>query len=548
VLMIRAVKLSARLGAITAARSLLAQLEDADMTKVWRAVMEGAMMEMRVGNIRTSRRVFKYLMKNVPWYGPIYYEAFRLEEKEEEWENADAIVERGLSEIPKYGPLWFGAMRLAETMDYNNGPQHGLARVRSVVERAKNCISKELRWKVWHEAGQVELRYAQSLSSASAPLDAALSSARRSLAQAVMLCPENLKWKVWLTGGSMEAAAQNQEVARRLVKKAYFTVPEKSVASVFVEAALVEEQLGNEAVSMAILTVARKECFGEWKVWLEAVELAKRVDPASAIGMARAGIAAHRGTGRIWAALVQMLRGADQRECLREALATVPKSGEVWCEAARIHMNPRAPTFDVGVARRYLSFAIQFTPQYGDSFLECMRMSLLQSVQESLCCDLITAVKELVAQSPEAFEAGGTREYRREQRKVLLRQIVDASAEFAKGLRNAAGTLARIFDELELPDLMLKCVNAEPNYGSLWMEGGKEGVRMVMRAAKTEISREVIQDVAQYVAAIGRHEGVRALVRKERGIEEGQGQEEGVDVQFEAVVEKRLGEAPVINL
>jgi hypothetical protein len=58
--------------------------------------------------------VSQYLMSHVPWYGPIYNEAFRLEEKCEHHATALAIVERGLKEIPRYGPLWFGAFRLCE--------------------------------------------------------------------------------------------------------------------------------------------------------------------------------------------------------------------------------------------------------------------------------------------------------------------------------------------------------------------------------------------------------------------------------------------------
>lgn len=56
-----------------------------------------------------------------------------------------------------------------------------------------------------------------------------------------------------------------------------------------------------------------------------------------------------------------------------QALKEVPKSGEVWCEGARIHLNPLSKAFDLGTAGKYLGFAVQFTPQYGDSFMECLR-------------------------------------------------------------------------------------------------------------------------------------------------------------------------------
>jgi len=50
-------------------------------------------------------------------YGPIYYEALRLEEREERLDSALCIVQRGLAEIPRYGPLWFGYVRVAEQLD-----------------------------------------------------------------------------------------------------------------------------------------------------------------------------------------------------------------------------------------------------------------------------------------------------------------------------------------------------------------------------------------------------------------------------------------------
>lgn len=48
---------------------------------------------------------------------------------------------------------------------------------------------------------------------------------------------------------------------------------------------------------------------------------------------------------------------------------------QVWCEGARIALsNNETPE-----ARRFLDFAIQFTPQYGDSFIEYMRLELMEN-------------------------------------------------------------------------------------------------------------------------------------------------------------------------
>lgn len=55
------------------------------------------------------------------------------------------------------------------------------------------------------------------------------------------------------------------------------------------------------------------------------------------------------------------------------ALQYVSKSGEVWCEGARIFMNPMSRHFHPLNAQRCLNFAVFFTPQYGDSFIEVLK-------------------------------------------------------------------------------------------------------------------------------------------------------------------------------
>ena len=40
-------------------------------------------------------------------------------------------------------------------------------------------------------------------------------------------------------------------------------------------------------------------------------------------------------------------------------------------------MNPLSSKFNLARARQFLDFAIKFTPQYGDSFIEYLRLELL---------------------------------------------------------------------------------------------------------------------------------------------------------------------------
>lgn len=164
----------------------------------------------------------------------------------------------------------------------------------------------------------------------------------------------------------------------------------------------------------------------EWKVFLESVLVEQRAGEwAAAALVAEQSLKVHSGTGRLWAALVQLrarpaawaptlladaerfhasrglpsvrrfapraplppeLRGAAsytpcsgaaaaggaalpwdfswaQVATLRQALEEVPKSGEVWCEGGRVYLNPLAQCFDLDLAVRALDFAANFTPQ-----------------------------------------------------------------------------------------------------------------------------------------------------------------------------------------
>ncbi len=63
-------------------------------------------------------------MARVSWYGPVFYEASRLEEKYEDYQRALVIAERGLNQVPKYGPLWFIALRLHERRSQQQNQQN----------------------------------------------------------------------------------------------------------------------------------------------------------------------------------------------------------------------------------------------------------------------------------------------------------------------------------------------------------------------------------------------------------------------------------------
>jgi la-related protein 1 len=135
---------------------------------------------------------------------------------------------------------------------------------------------------------------------------------------------------------------------------------------------------------------AKRLSKGEWKTQFEAVMLEVRTGNfLVAEEMVSDSLGVFFATGRLWATLIQMLHakantkaGFDHaHNTFKQALNEIPKSGEVWCEGARIAManHPENPYFDLEKAYQYFQFAVQFTPQYGDSFLELMRLCMMQN-------------------------------------------------------------------------------------------------------------------------------------------------------------------------
>jgi len=183
-------------------------------------------------------------------------------------------------------------------------------------------------------------------------------------------------------------------------------------------------------------------------VYLESVLLELRcLNLPRALHEARKALRVHRGTGRLWAMLIQLehTQGVPrQLTVFQQALFEVPKSGEVWCEGARICLNPYSPCFSLEKARTFLDFAIEFTPQYGDSFIEYLR----------------------------------------------LQALTRASSE-------------------QIERLWQLCINAEPNYGTLWFHCKPSvlfSTRQVLQAATKLIADEValwrhVYDAAEERAA-----------------------------------------------
>ena len=126
---------------------------------------------------------------------------------------------------------------------------------------------------------------------------------------------------------------------RRRCSRARTTrAPSKTRAIVMLEQSRLHELQGNVAAARAQFKTARRTNAQEWKVFLESVLVEVRArEPRNALREAKRALDKHRGTGRLWAVLIQLEHAAGVHQQLRVffvALKEVPKSGEVWCEGA----------------------------------------------------------------------------------------------------------------------------------------------------------------------------------------------------------------------
>lgn len=261
------------------------------------------------------------------------------------------------------------------------------------LEKALASLSPELVWKFHAEIASMFERAGEA------------GFARQSLSLCERSIPDSLLWKVWLHGARIELAFGNEKVARRLLMQALQGVPRKMQAQVLLDGAHFEEILGHRDRANYVLEKAIDETQNDWKVMLELVLLHLRSGELdAAVDAAKRALAIHPSTGRLWSVLIQLEHLRNYNDPLltvpfavfREALHEVPKSGEVWCEGARLAIH----VGHLVEARKFLDFSLHFTPQYGDSVCRLQLfpsslanpLSLLQLI-EYLRLDLLAAAE-----------------------------------------------------------------------------------------------------------------------------------------------------------
>ena len=412
--------------------------------------------------------------------------------------------------------------------------------------------------------------------------DHLLHNARLDLVRALLTCQWNLSFKVWLASSRLELLAGRPEVARAALVEAMKDVPVKAQAQVLLECARVEEYSGNIAGARRILVRSLQQLKGEWKLHQELIFLeARQGRYVTSLKAAQQAIVASPGAARLWVILIQLCHRFEQHavrkmrpisadspinilnsttteeqppttavtttteascahdhlesthtlvvpskdDLLLKALLEVPKSGEVWCEGGRCCLNPLVRySFDLSVAQRNLNFALQFTPQYGDTFLEYLKLEmlcqvLLPRVLSVMGLPLVPFIERFLAADPEGDLAtvledpralellsvgiehpytGVFTEETRSDRRDKLRMLMTGTLDFpnlGEPLRSTVVTKS----------LERRCINADPNYGTDWYycrHSPLDSTSTVLQTAQSILTSEIVSCQAVYNQAI----------------------------------------------
>ncbi len=204
----------------------------------------------------------------------------------------------------------------------------------------------------------------------------------------------------------------------------------------------------------------------------------------------------------------------------------------VFClnQGARIHLNPFSPTFDLQSASRHLSFAARFTPQYGDSFLEQLRLNMIVQWLLPLVTPYINTMHDafLLSDKMQVDEAYKLiAEHTKETADVVKTQLKKEMIPVTK-------------DVLDTSELELRCSSADPNYGHLWFQCRNSSIdtaREVIAQARVVMADSIIDYSYFYIAAMVRRAGVLMLIHREG---------ENITVP-DVVVDRRLRSAPPLH-
>ncbi|KAL4471552.1 hypothetical protein ABPG74_008445 [Tetrahymena malaccensis] len=365
-LILKLLRIIEKIGKIEDIRVILSNLNQLKIDKCWKIYIEGAFIEIRFGNIKNAERILKMLHSYLDLNGQVCYEYARVLELQGKYQQALNICQQAQDKGLKCTSLWTLYLKLYEKTC--TGIQASV--LDKFIRQANASLPKEIIWKIYLEIAQIcEKKNAIHL-------------AKQYLMMSIRNAHESMRWKPLIQVAKIELLLGNKENANKVIQKTLEACSDKQKPYLIIEAAKCAEIAGDVNSALSQMESLKSHMKSEWKIYMEYISmLIRNKKHKEASQVIKESLYTHTLAGRLWGELIQLehIKATNNDlnsafEFFLVALEEVPKSGEVWCEGARLCMNPFGNKYDLMKAKQFLEYAIFFTPQYGDSFIEALRL------------------------------------------------------------------------------------------------------------------------------------------------------------------------------
>lgn len=351
------------------------------LDKYWRVVFFGAHLEMLQGNHGKSREIISYLILHTKEAGPVIVDYLELELKYGSFKHAfNYIFQYFLREEILYSPLSLMAFELM-----TRGFPNNIKLITEILNKmTSSCAINDIRWKLKCMCALYCLRNNDAKQAINLSFDA-LSCAK-----------DGVQWRIFVLIAkiyfirSCESNVSDYWVIEMKEKlfnnltQAYKTAPLKSKLFVIIERAHYYEYYGDINTALSLLLEAISANQKEWKYILEYASILRRHNRlAEALESVAFSLTLgdNMSTGRLWAlyASIAQSKGASSHYMvIKAAIYHCPKSADVWVELARMFLNPAYNCFSISTAEDALTKAVYYTPQYGDTYIEWLRLLVIK--------------------------------------------------------------------------------------------------------------------------------------------------------------------------
>ncbi|ELP87293.1 ubiquitin ligase E3 alpha, putative [Entamoeba invadens IP1] len=340
-----------------------------NISNIWKLMFEGATFESRIGAWYFGIEALKFVsLKKTTGTAtaPLYYEYANLNYKMMNYEEAKLICKIGLKYAPKYIHLLVLLIRSTcriydEKTNKSKDLKEALQKeVSGYITEYVGGLSNDVQWKAYLEAAMISFDYEWC------------EMANNYLQRCLECSTPNTTWKTNVLV-ARHAFTKNVALSAQFLKNTENQINDKQRGIPLMERAHIAEISGKfkEACEVAENII---EVIDDWKYSIEAIMIyvrCGRVDDAYSLCCKI--VKEYPSTGRVWGLYV-MLSGekgdAVQKKAFELALKNAPKSGEVWCEGARMEIKKG----NFYLALVFLHYAMVFTPQYGDIYVELIRL------------------------------------------------------------------------------------------------------------------------------------------------------------------------------